>query len=376
MGKKSGRRFKSTSSAKREQNRHIRSILSKAFKDSGLNQNQLLDALNRETGYEIAYNTLSTAITPPSTDGDDLDTTINLYTVIALCRYYHLDTAYVLSPPGTAEPAASPSAELINTSKFHALDDLKYCGTYHGYFYSPNQRSTDIIHFKLEIPAPSESHTSRFTYYGTHMSTERESQSDIRIFFGTPILSTVSSNIYIILTNDFGDFYFMYYDRHVFRKSKLYFRRGIIATPSTIGGYEPEFQIFALFSQELSQDKEILLKGLLNGIGSKFFVKTDELKQLRSEYKIVDDFCQRYNHILEHDIMNVTFINEAMFLNDPSDTDRADDVEALLLMKTQSIIPSRIVFSENDQISKFCKKYILREDYTPSRADNKHDGED
>ena len=68
---------KEVSDSKRAQNYHIRNILSKAFDNSGLNKNQLLEAINKDSGFEIAYNTLSLAVSHPSTDGPDLNTTIN-----------------------------------------------------------------------------------------------------------------------------------------------------------------------------------------------------------------------------------------------------------------------------------------------------------
>ena len=210
-------RAKTVSESKREQNRHTREILAKAFDASKLSIGQLLDAINKESGFDIAYNTLKVAITRPNNDAS-LDTTINLYAVIALCRYFHLDTAYVLSPPNTSVPPVTLTQGFANSSKFHVLNDDKYCGFFHGYFYSPNQRSTEIIHFTLNISNPGENCSAVLTYYGYPVSPSGERQEDIRHFYGTPVFSTVSSNIYILLTNDSGDFYFMYFDRKYFRK--------------------------------------------------------------------------------------------------------------------------------------------------------------
>ena len=239
------------------------------------------------------------------------------------------------------------------------MDDPKYCGFFHGYFYSPNQRSKEVIHFTLDIAKSGNSCSATLTYFGHPVSPTGELQNDTRCFYGTPVFSTVSSNIFILLTNDFGDFYFMYYDRQYFRKQPLYFRRGIIATPSTIGGYEPLFQSFALFSHEIAPDKEPLISGLLSCITPSFYIKADDLEQLCSMYPSVDNFYKRNAYIINHDSNQVYLVNESMFLNDPTDSERTEDVQALLLMKSRSIFPPRIVYSENDLISKFCKTYML-----------------
>lgn len=359
MAEQTSRGEKSFPENRREQNRHIRAILSEAFHSSGLTKHQLHEAINKESGFEISYNTLAPIIESPTEDGYDLDKTINLYAVIALCRYYHLDTAYVLSPPGTATPPMSPVSELIESSKFFVLDDPKYCGLFHGYLFVPNQRREEFMRFDLEIRKTESSCTAKMTYYGFSNDPGSEKREDTRILYGTPICSAVSSNIFILFTNDTGDFYFMYYDRRHFRSTNLYFRRGLIATSSTIGGYEPLFQSFVLFSRKLEPEKEVYVKGLL-ALNQTFYVSKDVLTQMCEAYPVVNEFCKANASILKRDrIKEVFAINEPIFLWNPADNERTDDIRALMLLKAASLFPPRVVFTENELISKFCKDYLL-----------------
>ena len=79
MAEQTSRGEKSFPENRREQNRHIRAILSEAFHSSGLTKHQLHEAINKESGFEISYNTLAPIIESPTEDGYDLDKTINLY---------------------------------------------------------------------------------------------------------------------------------------------------------------------------------------------------------------------------------------------------------------------------------------------------------
>ena len=76
---------------------------------------KLAEALKDKTGFtDINYNTVHSAL---DYSRDALDITV----VIAICRLFNLDTAYILSPPGTPEPGL-PSNQ-PDAIKFKMLDD-------------------------------------------------------------------------------------------------------------------------------------------------------------------------------------------------------------------------------------------------------------
>ena len=75
-----------TNSKKHEQIQAIKERLNEAVTRSKLNINQLTDAINETNDIEVNYGTVNNVL---NTRKDALDLT----TVIAICRYLHLDTA-------------------------------------------------------------------------------------------------------------------------------------------------------------------------------------------------------------------------------------------------------------------------------------------
>ena len=201
---------------------------------------KLAEALKEKTGFtDINYNTVKSAL---SFSTDALDITV----VIAICRLFHLDTAYIMSPPGTPEPAL-PSDQ-TDTGKFKMLDDPKYFDTYYGYFYSPNHKSGELVQFELVIQSTDGKTTAVMNYHGRPRTVNGVVNPDERTLYGTPCLCTQHSNVYIQLTNDLGDFYYLYFNRQEFRSHNMYFRRGVALTASSLRNH-PVIQLnFVLFA--------------------------------------------------------------------------------------------------------------------------------
>lgn len=348
-------------SAKSLQNKHIKKILNEEYRKSRLSMHQLVSAIEEQYRFGLSYNTVANVL-KPAQDNEEDGSTLNLYAVIALCRYFHLDTAYVLSEPGTASKPMPDASKLVDPTKFHVLDDEKYFGTFHGFIYSPNSKSSELIRFTLEIDGTKDSCTAKFTYMAHPVSAEGKRLDDTRVFYGTPIISTVTSNIFIVLTNDSGDFYFMYYDRKYFRKQSLFFRRGVLVTSSTIGGFEPLTQSFAMFSQKLPNKDAPFIRGLLSSIHPDFYITDADLQRLREINPVVEELYQKKRHIIDHDPKTVHFISESEILagrTDEDDPDKTKLIEALLILKTASLTPSRVIYAENDLISKYAKETLL-----------------
>ena len=108
-----------TNSKKHEQIQAIKERLNEAVTRSKLNINQLTDAINETNDIEVNYGTVNNVL---NTRKDALDLT----TVIAICRYLHLDTAMVLSRPGTKDTTYQSNGSFLDSGNFTVLDDPKY----------------------------------------------------------------------------------------------------------------------------------------------------------------------------------------------------------------------------------------------------------
>ena len=210
---------------KTEQIKAIKERLNKAVDEKGLNANKLSKTIaDRDDLNDVSYNTLKAML-------DNNGTALDLYAVIATCRCLNLDTAYIMSPPGTPEP---PTLTRQRYEKFSVLDDPRYLGKFYGYLHTPNPEREEIIHFDLKIEKVLGTTLATLTYYGRPKDVYNQVHDDVRILHGTPYRDNRHSNISIQFTNDIGDYYFFYYTHQHLRSHNLYFRRGIAVTASSV----------------------------------------------------------------------------------------------------------------------------------------------
>lgn len=342
-------------SAKAAQIRATKERLNKAvFTDHKLNIYQLEKAIqNTDDLFDISYNTLSSALNIKST-------ALDVCAVIAICRCLNLDTAYILSPPGTPEPVLMTNQ---NYEKFSVLKDPHYLGKFHGFLYTPNPERGEIIRFELEIKESMNTTVATLTYHGKPVDVHNQVNEDLRILRGTPYLDNLHSNVSIQFTNDQGDYYFFYYTHQRLRSHHLYFRRGIAITASSVTTTPPLLQNFVLFALEIPESKQHYIPGLLADVAPVFHISEDRLKELRAEYAIVDTFYENFKHILEHDGHRFYPINETTILSSYSPKmGKYDIVRALLLLKGAAVEPSRHVFDELDSYGAFSKVYLQQPD--------------
>ena len=129
-----------------------------------------------------------------------------------------------------------------------------------------------------------------------------------------PPVSARHSNVYIQLTNDFGDFYYLYFNRQEFRSHNMYFRRGVALTASSLRNH-PVMQLnFVLFANPIPIEKQIYIPGLLADVSRTFSIYKSRMDALRKTNPLIENFYRCFKHILEHDADTVYPINEEQIL--------------------------------------------------------------
>lgn len=339
-----------------EQIQAIKTRLNKAYTKSGMNINSLLSALNNNSYFELNYVTLKSTLNFGSN-------TLDIFSVLAMCRYWHLDTAYVFAPPSSAGSPMPESKELIvseDTGKFIVLDDPQYFGNFYGYLYTPNHTKGEIIRFELEIHNRNGTASADFTYHGFPTLIDGSKREDLRILHGTPILHVTSSNIFIILTNDRGDFYLLYYSRQRFRSHKLYFRRGVILTSSSLRDNPPLVQNFVLFAKPISEEGMKYIPGMLASATHEFTISQKEVDLLKENEPEVTKLFEDFGYILEHNLDPAYRINEKQILHSVTkDTLGNDDIfKALFLLKDRAFLPKRTVYEDDNALASFSKHFL------------------
>ena len=323
-------------SNKHEQIQAIKQRLNDALDRSKLNINQLTDAINESNDIEVNYGTVRNVL-------DRKKDAIDLTTVIAICRYLHLDTAMVLSRPGTKDTTYQSNGSFLDSGNFTVLDDPKYFGKFHGFFYSPNHKSPELIRFELEIIKKNGQTTATMYYHGRPTSVEGKPYTDPRILYGTPYVDARHSTIFLLLANETGDFYFLYFNWQHFRSHGLYFRRGIALTPSSLRDNPVLFTNFVLFALPVDDADIPYVSGLLAEVYPVFWISQEKANQLRAKEPLVETFFQTFGYILEHEKQPMYTINETQILNTSnSHMEEMDVIKAMLLLFFASTFSSKM----------------------------------
>lgn len=335
---------------KEEQILAIKNRLNDAVNKISISTNKLKDELNNKYGYEINYETLNNTLNPSKLKS------LDMICVIALCRYFNLDIAFVLSEPNNPNSEIYTNENQFVSERYAILSDSKYFGDYYGYFYSPKKTNNLIDDFHLEIKKEHGKTVARLTINYHSYKNNGQLKLSKKELMGTPIM-VKPSNIYIVFTEGKGQFILFSFSYVFYNENNLYFRRGAMITHGRDAARQPLMQSFVMFNKKLSQqDVEQYVPGFLLLYDTVFHLPARKLNELSEKHPevayIFDDFGYIFkaNHELYYKV-NETQILASVRNNIP----KQDVVKALQLMKANATDATRIYFPEIDEFSEFSK---------------------
>lgn len=346
--------MKVNSEQKQDQINAIKDRLNNEFKkysDMGGTINSLLRQLNDQQKYELNYDTLRKTLSP---NGHTLD----FFCVLALCRYWKLDTAYILSPPDN-EVKPMPAVESqLNSGKYVVLNDTDYLGTYYGFLLSNKPNYSDLQHMCLTIENTSGGFVATLTIEGEVRRPDSK-KSVKKQLHGTPILSTFNNNISILMTDDIGNLFFIYTEYKPYLSQGVYYRKGVAVTSGATSEREPVMQTFVLFDRPVPEEKMAYIPGLLLPPQNAFSVTQDSMEQLKADQPLLEQFFEEFSYLLEHNQEMTYLINETVILAERSAMSKEDRIRALLLLKEKAMAANRFFFTPDGDYPTFAKMYLL-----------------
>lgn len=309
-------------------------------------------------GFEISYNTLNDILSESRTDSVP-----NIYAVISLCRYWHLDYAAILAPP---ETKIVPTRSLTSLfEKTRILDDSGYFGLFHGYLYTRNLNRNEIISFKLEINKNGDSVLAKMTTFSKPDDINGNIIPYDVCYEGIPLIFEKTNSIFIVLTNVDGYSYILYFDYKHYNASGLYYRKGIAITTDSLSD-KPLLENFVLFKNKITDEKvKSFVPGLLSFINDSFIITNEALEELAKD-KDMASFFEDYDYnwkskaISGYRIMTNQILESIDNKHDNKEVIRV--TKALLHMAAKSQSPIRIKYVVPSEILKFAKTYLQRKD--------------
>ena len=346
---KDTKKFKRVDNETREnQYKAIKKRLNKKFAEMDISLNKLRDKLNETCNFEINYETLRKTL-------DEKCNTLDIYCVIAMCRFFDIDISYVLAEPDR------PLNDIINeenhyvSEKFTELDDRNYHGTYTGFFYTPKKGHDVIDDFELTISKRESGVFSTIEINFHSVNSVGEKVVDKKRLSGKPVLVRPGV-VYIRFTDNAGYYYIFSFAYAQYNKTGMYYRRGVILTQGRTSTRQPMVQAFVMFSHGVAPENMEMIKGLLLLNNAKFHVPARELEMLVRENRTVRCLFNNLNYIFEKKREPYYVVDEVQILHSLDGCmTQTEALAALQLIKAHATDANRVFFIENDDYSEFSK---------------------
>lgn len=327
----------------------IKARLNKKFGESGLTINKLKDELNNLCDFQINYDTLRKTL-------DSTTNTLDIYCVIAMCKYFNIDTAYVLSEANNSANEILYEEAQYTSEKFAELDDPKYWKKHFGYLYSPKKGNESIDTFCMEIKKEGTKLVAHLeiTYHTT--SLDGKESTGTKKLTGRPVL-VKPQGIYIVFTESSGSYYIFSYSYVQYNIRDLYFRRGSIITQGRDASRQPMMQSFVLFDAPVAEEEREVIKGMLLLSDNMFHISSKEIEDLAAENERVAYLINNLKYIFNENCEQYYLVDEAQILHSLKNCmSRTEAVRVLQLMKARATDAKRIYFPESDDYSEFSKE--------------------
>lgn len=326
----------------------VKNRLNKKFTEAGLTINKLRDELNRLCDFEINYETLRKTL-------DLSSSTLDVYCIIALCKYFNMDVAYALAEADQSFTDTLAEATPYLAEKFTDLTDSKYFGTFYGYMYSPKRTNPGMDSFVLKV-APHGLHTMAHLSITHHTSNSVGEPVEVRReLVGRPVLVRPGI-IYIVFTEPQGAYYIFSYSYVQYNKSPLYYRRGAILTQGRQSSRQPLVQSFVLFNHTVAPENMDIIRGLLLLNDQKFHVPMRALDELARSNESVGRLVNHLRYIFDNKREAYYLVDETQILHSLDGCmTKAEAIRALQIMKTCATDATRVFFPDLDDYAEFSK---------------------
>lgn len=350
--------MKSNSEQKLKQMKAIKERLNEEyskFQNAGGTLQGLLTLLNNQYKFELCYDTLNKTLSAQN------QTTLDFFCVLALCRHWKLDLAYILSPPEHTEKPMPAADSMINSIKYKVLDDPAYLGTYYGYLSSNKKGSSDLHKLCLKIER---SKGSNFTA-GLTIESKVADKNGIRPLkkelHGIPVLSTLNRNIAITLTDEIGNFFFLYTNYAEYLTPRVFYRKGIAVTSAATEEREPVMQTFVLFDRPVPERNLCYIPGLLSPPQDIFAISEESFNALAEESPVVAQLAVNFQYLIKEHREIIYNINEVSILAEKSSMSKEDRLKALALLKERSLTADKFFFTSNlAESTEFVRDFLLK----------------
>ncbi len=241
-------------------------------------------------GFHFSLSSIKDTLNPSNT-------TLNTVLVIALCKYWGIDSATIFAEPDAIVSSSDLTGNTADNAKFEPIRDKNYEGTFHCYLYPRNNICDDLWHATLEIHVYEQ--TSRATFIITEQNSYQTAKKKTKTFTGIPYYSRVSNTVLMLLRSDFGSYCFISFKYEPYNVGRLYYRTAIFVSYSVNTAKTPRMQKLVLLGHPASPENYPFIRGLLKMTNNHVVIRTEDLNHLSETNPDIRKFCDKFQSVLE-----------------------------------------------------------------------------
>lgn len=236
-------------------------------------------------GFHFSLSSIKDTLNPSNS-------TLNTVLVIALCKYWGIDSAAIFAEPDAIISSSDLTGSTGSDEKFEPIRDKNYEGTFYCYLYPRNNICDELWPATLEIHIYEQ--TSRATFVVTEQNSYQTAKKKQKTFTGIPYYSRVSNTVLMLLRSDFGSYCFISFKYEPYNGGRLYYRTAIFVSYSVNTAKIPRMQKLVLLDHKASDDNYDFIRGLLKMTNNHVVIRTEDLRRLCDANPDIRKFCEKF----------------------------------------------------------------------------------
>ena len=239
--------------------------------------------------------------------------TLNTVLVIALCKYWGIDSSTIFAEPDAIIDTDDLTASVAMGEKFEPLRDKTYEGEFFCYLYPKKNYCDKLWTASLKIHIYEQS--SKVTYtIAESDDINASSPPKVKIFTGIPYYSKISNTIFMLLHNDFGSYLFISFKYEPYYNGYLYYRTATFVSYTIDIEKHPRIQKMILLAHKADEKNFKYIRGLLKMDTEHITIRVEDLKSLAKQDPDIKSFYEKFYNDLERNRHDCYIFNQATLM--------------------------------------------------------------
>lgn len=241
------------------------------------------------------------------------NSTLNTVIVIALCKYWDIDSSIIFAEPDAIIDTDDLAASVAMGENFEPLRDKTYEGEFFCYLYPRKNYCDELLTASLKIHIYEESSRVIFTISESDELFKSATPKG-KTLTGIPYYSKASNTILMLLHNDFGIYFFISFKYEPYYHGHLYYRTATFISYTIDIERSPRIQKMVLLAHKAEEKNLKYIRGLLKLNTEHITIRVEDLKNLAKQDPDIKTFYEKFYEDLERNRHDCYIFNQSTLI--------------------------------------------------------------